>query len=315
MTFPLGSLRAEGAASGATYTRKSSSKPRRLPPRRLRCWRAGATRRCCSSARWLGCCCCWRWPRTTCATRASPPRAMASRCATRPASSARGCPTWACSCSAIRSGGWCRWGCAPGCRPGACGAPRRRTSRRRVDAAARWPFWIGLVLLMAASCSLEWTRLYQWETRLPGHAGGVLGFTLGPLSSHWLGFAGSGVLWIAALVAGMSLALRFSWLALAERIGASHRRAARTPPAAASSPGRGPAPRRTGAARARAGGRGRAPGARGPPAARHRADAARGAQVRARGQGTAEAAVRRTGRHQAAAGRPARRGAGRASSP
>jgi S-DNA-T family DNA segregation ATPase FtsK/SpoIIIE len=35
-----------------------------------------------------------------------------------------------------------------------------------------------------------------------------------------LGFAGSGVLWIAALVAGASMAMRFSWLATAERIGA-----------------------------------------------------------------------------------------------
>ncbi len=34
-----------------------------------------------------------------------------------------------------------------------------------------------------------------------------------------LGFAGSGVFWIAALVAGISLSLRFSWLRLAERIG------------------------------------------------------------------------------------------------
>ena len=87
------------------------------------------------------------------------------------------------------------------------------------QAVPRAAFWVGLVLLMAASASLEWTRLYQWEPRLPGHAGGVLGFTLGPLSTHWLGFAGSGVLWIAALVAGMSLALGFSWLALADRIG------------------------------------------------------------------------------------------------
>ena len=78
--------------------------------------------------------------------------------------------------------------------------------------------WVGLALLLAASCALEWTRLYRCESRLPGHAGGVLGFTLGPLSTHWLGFAGSGVLWIAALVAGMSLALRFSWLALAEAL-------------------------------------------------------------------------------------------------
>jgi S-DNA-T family DNA segregation ATPase FtsK/SpoIIIE len=80
-------------------------------------------------------------------------------------------------------------------------------------------FWSGLTLLLSASAALEWTRLYRWESLLPGHAGGVLGYTLGPLSMHWLGFAGSGVLWIAALVTGMSLALRFSWLHLADAIG------------------------------------------------------------------------------------------------
>jgi len=89
--------------------------------------------------------------------------------------------------------------------------------------ASGWPLaglWVGLALLLAASCALEWTRLYRWEPQLPGHAGGVLGWLLGPLSMTWLGFAGSGVLWIAALVAGLSMALRFSWLALADGIGA-----------------------------------------------------------------------------------------------
>ena len=84
-----------------------------------------------------------------------------------------------------------------------------------------WLFWIGLALLLAASSSLEWTRLYQWEGRVAGgHAGGAVGYTLGSLSQQLLGFAGSGVLWIAALVAGIALALRFSWLRLAEGIGA-----------------------------------------------------------------------------------------------
>jgi DNA segregation ATPase FtsK/SpoIIIE, S-DNA-T family len=83
----------------------------------------------------------------------------------------------------------------------------------------RWSFWLGLLLLLAASCSLEWTRLYRWEGLLPGHAGGVLGYALGPLSMRWLGFAGSGVLWIALLVTGSALALRFSWLRLADAIG------------------------------------------------------------------------------------------------
>ncbi len=86
--------------------------------------------------------------------------------------------------------------------------------------APRWLFWVGLALLLAASTALEWTRLYRWEALLPGHAGGVLGHFLGPVSMRWLGFAGSGVLWIVLLVVGAGLALRFSWVALADAIGA-----------------------------------------------------------------------------------------------
>jgi S-DNA-T family DNA segregation ATPase FtsK/SpoIIIE len=80
-------------------------------------------------------------------------------------------------------------------------------------------FWGGVLLLMLSSCALEWTRLYRWEAHLPGHAGGVLGHTVGPASMQLLGFAGSGVVWIALLVLGSALALRFSWLSLADRIG------------------------------------------------------------------------------------------------
>lgn len=83
----------------------------------------------------------------------------------------------------------------------------------------RLRFWAGLVLLMMAATALEWTRLYRLEALLPGHSGGVLGYALGPLSMRWLGFAGSGVLWIVVLVAGLSLSLRFSWLKLADAIG------------------------------------------------------------------------------------------------
>ncbi|MFZ2298718.1 MAG: DNA translocase FtsK 4TM domain-containing protein, partial [Aquabacterium sp.] len=65
-----------------------------------------------------------------------------------------------------------------------------------------------------------WSRLYRQEVMLAGEqAGGVLGMILGQWGMRWLGFNGSGVLWIALLVAGSALALRFSWLDLAERIG------------------------------------------------------------------------------------------------
>src|SRR5450631_3324609 len=84
-----------------------------------------------------------------------------------------------------------------------------------------WVVWVGTALLLAASASLEWTRLYQWEGQVAGgHAGGALGYALGGWTQHLLGFAGSGVLWIAALVCALALALRFSWLQLAQDIGA-----------------------------------------------------------------------------------------------
>ncbi len=91
-------------------------------------------------------------------------------------------------------------------------APVPRWSQR-----ARW--WAGVLLLIGASCALEWSRLYAVEVRLPGHAGGLLGYTLGPLGMKGLGFAGSGVVWIVLLLTGMSWAFRFSWGHLAERIG------------------------------------------------------------------------------------------------
>ncbi|MCK7493975.1 MAG: DNA translocase FtsK 4TM domain-containing protein [Comamonadaceae bacterium] len=115
-------------------------------------------------------------------------------------------------------------------------AARRRRRRRRPRAAARWAFWVGLALLLAASCALEWTRLYRWEALLPGHAGGVLGYALGPLSMQLARLrrlgravdrragAGHG--------AGAALLVAARW---PTRIGALARRAARAPRASSAS--------------------------------------------------------------------------------
>ncbi len=85
-----------------------------------------------------------------------------------------------------------------------------------------WLFWFGLALVVSASCALEYTRLYDWESRLPGgHAGGIVGYVLGSGSMRAIGFTGSGVFWIAALVVGLPLALHFSWALAAERLGAA----------------------------------------------------------------------------------------------
>ncbi|MFO1272463.1 MAG: DNA translocase FtsK 4TM domain-containing protein [Rubrivivax sp.] len=95
----------------------------------------------------------------------------------------------------------------------------RHEADEPVGLRPRAAFWTGLALLLLSSAALEWTRLYRWEPLLPGHAGGIVGLALGPLSMRWLGFAGSGVLWIAMLVVGMAWALRFSWVRLADGIG------------------------------------------------------------------------------------------------
>ena len=82
-------------------------------------------------------------------------------------------------------------------------------------------FWLGLALLLCASTALEWSRLYRFEGlgRLPDHAGGALGFLVGPLAVKWLGFTGSGLVCIALVVLGSALVFRFSWSHVAERVG------------------------------------------------------------------------------------------------
>ncbi len=84
----------------------------------------------------------------------------------------------------------------------------------------RMLFWGGLLLLLCASTALEWSRLYRFESALPGHAGGLLGYWLGPVSMQWLGFTGSGLVGIALVVAAVALVFGFSWGHLAEALGA-----------------------------------------------------------------------------------------------
>ncbi|MGA8513654.1 MAG: DNA translocase FtsK 4TM domain-containing protein, partial [Burkholderiaceae bacterium] len=84
----------------------------------------------------------------------------------------------------------------------------------------RTMFWLGLLVLLAASCTLEWSRLYRFESRLPGHSGGVLGYAVGSVAVKWLGFTGSGLVGIASAVVGAAWAFRFSWARCADGLGA-----------------------------------------------------------------------------------------------
>ena len=84
----------------------------------------------------------------------------------------------------------------------------------------RVSFWLGLVILLVASCSMEWLRLYKLDASLPGQSGGALGYAAGKLSLQWLGFTGSALASLVLGVLGISVVFRFSWGRLAESIGA-----------------------------------------------------------------------------------------------
>ena len=85
---------------------------------------------------------------------------------------------------------------------------------------SRAAFWLGMAILLAASCSMEWLRLYKLDASLPGQSGGALGYAVGRLSLQWLGFTGSALASLVFGVLGIALVFRFSWGRLAESIGA-----------------------------------------------------------------------------------------------
>jgi S-DNA-T family DNA segregation ATPase FtsK/SpoIIIE len=73
--------------------------------------------------------------------------------------------------------------------------------------------------VVAASCALEWARLYQWDAKLPGTTGGLVGQLLGEVSQQLLGFNGAALFWIALGLVAMADTFRFSWPVLAESLG------------------------------------------------------------------------------------------------
>ena len=105
------------------------------------------------------------------------------------------------------------------------GAPQ--TDPHPLDAASRWQriwlhpatFWICLLLLVLASAVLEWSRLYRFDSMLPGHAGGALGDAMGPVATRWLGFTGSALAMLTVLVVCLPCVFQFSWGHWAERVG------------------------------------------------------------------------------------------------
>lgn len=83
-----------------------------------------------------------------------------------------------------------------------------------------WLWWVALAVLVLSACMLEWGRFYQHVTDLPAGAGGITGMLVGQTVLISIGFNWSGVLGIVLLLASLAWVFRFSWLSLAENIGA-----------------------------------------------------------------------------------------------
>ncbi|MEC5213657.1 S-DNA-T family DNA segregation ATPase FtsK/SpoIIIE [Polaromonas sp. CG_9.5] len=115
------------------------------------------------------------------------------------------------------------WALAAGCRAWLISLTRGLRDDKQISLqsrrASRIRFWLSLLVLLVASAALEWSRLYRFEFRLPDHAGGVIGYFLGNLSVKWLGFAGSGLIFIALGVIAVASVFNFSWAHVALSLG------------------------------------------------------------------------------------------------
>ena len=210
MTFPLGSLRAEGAETVSDRRQSSPVAPG---------WRTQAALLICAVA--------WLLAVLALSTHhAGDPGFSTSGDASPIRNGAGIAGAWLSDLAFFVAGYSVWWAVLVGARAwlGALASSLRAASGSATESVEgslpAWTMGLGLVLLLAASASLEWTRLYQWEAQVAGgNAGGIVGLGLGRSSQSLLGFAGSGVLWIAMLVAGASLAFRFSWLRVADALG------------------------------------------------------------------------------------------------
>jgi S-DNA-T family DNA segregation ATPase FtsK/SpoIIIE len=102
--------------------------------------------------------------------------------------------------------------------PGGAGEPLPRV---------RWEQGVGFAMLLVGSMGLEALRLYSRGTHLPGSAdggsgaGGVIGHALAGQLANAVGFTGGTLAFLVLLAIGLSLFFSFSWLTIAERVGAS----------------------------------------------------------------------------------------------
>ena len=83
-----------------------------------------------------------------------------------------------------------------------------------------WVRLIGFAVLLAASSGIEFLRFYSLRAALPLAPGGVIGSLVGKGVTQAFGFTGGTLALIVLIAVGFSLFTGWSWLTIAERVGA-----------------------------------------------------------------------------------------------
>ncbi len=79
--------------------------------------------------------------------------------------------------------------------------------------------WLGFLMTLLSSVTLESIRLHSLKVPLPNHPGGVLGEMIGDPLQGLLGFTGSTLFLLFIFFSGLSLFFHFSWLSFSEKLG------------------------------------------------------------------------------------------------
>lgn len=79
--------------------------------------------------------------------------------------------------------------------------------------------YLGLILILVFSTSVEWARLYRFETLLPSNSGGILGLMLGPFLQNTLSFNYAALVCVLGIIFSVALCFHFSWTKVTESIG------------------------------------------------------------------------------------------------
>ena len=80
---------------------------------------------------------------------------------------------------------------------------------------------IGFLMLIVASCGIEYLRMHSLSVALPLAPGGMIGAIAGAAASKLLGFTGGTLVLLMVFAAGINLFTRVSWLTVIERLGAA----------------------------------------------------------------------------------------------